>query len=141
MLELMLIVVLMISGAALGGFTAGEFVDPELALLSAIVGGIVGIAFAYLFLANLKLANLRKKAMEERPLPTEQTAIGTQIPFQARMANYLGIAESETLKTDSYKSTMPFWSIVDVYWRRTVRTAHEIRAILLRMRERFRNTK
>ncbi len=138
MAELFLIVSYMICGTIIGGSIGAASGFPTLALPLAFVGGSVGIAVAYINLGLIKSAKLKRDALVKRPPVVEQTAIGTQFTFRARMSKYLRISESDLQESESYKSTMPFWSIVDVYRRRTTRTAEAIRRILWRMRDRFR---
>jgi len=140
MLELVLILVLLICGAAIGWFTGAASGIETIPLLLAMMGGFAGTAFAYFILAVMKCARSSKASLTEHPRPVERSALGTQISFRARMANYLQIPEAKLQETDSYKSSMPFWSMVEMYGRRTSRTAQEIQVILHRIREWLRST-
>jgi hypothetical protein len=138
MLELMLIVALLIFGTALGGLAGTGSGNSTVTQLLAIIGGVSGTALAYFILAINKTIRSRENATVKHPRTIERTAISTHRTFKTRLANYLGIGEAELLEADSYKSSMPFWSMVDVYWRRTTKTAQQIREVLLRIRERLR---
>jgi hypothetical protein len=141
MIELALIVVLLICGTAAGGALGATSGIPTLALLLAASGGFAGATFAYTILHFVKHTRSKTKANDDRPRMIAPAPIGTDVAFRTRMANYLKVNEPEVLQSDSYKSSMPFWSIVDVYWRRTTRSAQEIRTILLRIREHLRGSR
>jgi hypothetical protein len=137
MLELLLIIVFLISGAAMGG-AIGVNAFPEIAILLAIVGGFVGVANAYAILTAVKTARTKsKKTPTQRPPAVERLPVGTQVGFRQRMFNFLKVKESDVPESDNFKSSMPFWTVVDVCWKKTVRTAEEIRAVLLRIRKRL----
>ncbi|HBE67226.1 MAG TPA: hypothetical protein DDW52_03665 [Planctomycetaceae bacterium] len=138
MLELALIVLLLICGAGLGGVAGASSGIPMLGLLLAVIGGFAGAILAYIILYYAKRRTLRTKAA--LPRTTAQPPVGTRVPFSKRMANFLKIEEPELLRSDSHKSSMPFWSLLDVYWRRTTRTAQELRTILLRIRKHLRSS-
>lgn len=135
MLALTLIVVLLICGTALGGAIGATSGIPMIALLLAAIGGFAGTIFAYTILYYAKRTMLQSQAIDDRPRTIAPSPIGSKVAFRTRMANFLKTNEPEMLRSDSYKSSMPFWSLFDVYWQRTARTAQEIRTILLRIRE------
>jgi hypothetical protein len=140
MLELALILVLVICGAALGGALGAASTVPGLALLLAAIGAAAGTFFAYAILHVVKRSASKRKADNDRPRSIAPSPIGTQVAFRTRMANYLKMDEPEVLQSDSYKSSMPFWSLVDGYWRKPTRTAEEIRTLLLRIRKLLRSS-
>ena len=135
MLELVLIVVLLTCGAAVGWLAGAASGISTVAALLAMIGGFIGTAFAYIILTVIKRDRSSQASIAKHPRAMERIAIGTQTAFRSRMANYLKISEADIQEPDSYKSSMPFWSIVEVYGRRTCRTAQEIRVILLRIQE------
>jgi hypothetical protein len=139
MLELALIIVLLICGAALGGALGATSAVPVLALLLASIGGAAGAIFAYAILHFVKRSASKRKTDDDQSRAIAPSPIGTQVAFRTRLASYLKIDEPKVLQSDSYKSFMPFWSLVDVYWRRTTRTTQEIQTILLRIREHLRS--
>ena len=141
MLELALIIVLLICGAALGGALGATSAVPVLALLLASIGGAAGAIFAYAILHFVKRSASKRNADDDRSRVIAPSPIGTQVAFRTRLASYLKIDEPKVLQSDSYKSSMPFWSLVDVYWRRTTRTAQEIQTILQRIREHLRSSR
>lgn len=141
MLELALILVLLICGAALGGALGATSGVPELTLPLAAIGGATGTIFAYAILHLVKRSASKRKADDDQPRSIAPSPIGTQVAFRTRLANYLKIDEPKVLQSDSYKSSMPFWSLVDVCWRRTTRTAQDIQTILLRIRKHLRSSR
>jgi hypothetical protein len=138
MLELLLINIFLISGVVAGGaMGASVSVLPESVIIFAVVGGFVGVANAYVILSTFKKSEPKQKAAVQRAPTVAKLPVGTQVGFRTRMYNFLKVKESDVPELDNYKSSMPFWSIVDVCWKRTVRTADEIRAVLMRIRERL----
>lgn len=123
MLELVLIVMLLICGAAVGWLTGSASGISTVAALLAMIGGFAGTAFAYIILTVIKRDRSSQASIAKRPRAMERIAIGTQTAFGSRMANYLKISEADIQEPDSYKSSMSFWSIVEVYGSRTCRTA------------------
>jgi hypothetical protein len=141
MIELALILLLLFCGAGLGGLSGAASGIPAVGYLLAVVGGVGGTILAYFILSLKKRAAANRESNHQGPRAIVEAPISTQIAFRARLANFLKITEPEVLKSDSYKSTMPFWSVVHVYWRRTTRSAQEIRAILVRIRKHLRKPK
>ncbi len=139
MLERALNVIPLIIGTAIGGVIGAN--SGLLRLPITAIGGIAGTILAYTFLHFVRGTRSKRKSNDDRPRTFQPTPMGTQVPFHVRMANYLKLDETEVLQSDSYKSSMPFWSLIDKYWLRSTRSAQEIRTILLRIRDHLRSSR
>ena len=135
MLELALIVTLLVGGVLSGALLGATTGIAAIAALLAFTGGCIGTIFAYVSLAIIKRTVFIKRSVVQRPREFERDPTRVHTNFRVRLANYLKLSEQEVLLPDPYTSKMPFWTIVDTYWRRATRTANEFHATLLRIRE------
>ncbi len=142
MFELMLIVFLLIGGLLGGGVLAFATGIPELGIPFVMIGGFLGVAFAYWILLVWKRRTIRDAASVPSLMNQFDDALKQPVDFKLRLMQYFRYSESEP-KSDSkpFRSSMPMWTIVTEYWRTPSRSAEQLRAILIRIRERLRGVK
>ena len=140
MLELLLITFLMIAGLVSGVVLASVVGIPSIGLPSAFIGGFFGIAIAYRILAIHKHRMIRTVARVPNSLRQTIDEAVESVDFGIRLSHYLHRSETES-NSMPYRSSMPLWTIVKEYWRTPTRSADQIRAVLLRIRERLRQSK
>jgi hypothetical protein len=142
MFELMLIVFLLIGGLLGGGVLAFASGISELFIPFVVIGGLLGVAFAYWILLVWKRRIIRNAAFVPSLMNQFDDALKQPVDFKLRLMQYFRYSESDP-KSDStpFRSSMPMWTIVTEYWRTPSRSAEQLRAILIRIRERLRGAK
>lgn len=142
MFELMLIVFLLIGGVVGGGVLSFATGIPELGIPFVLIGGFLGVAFAYWILSLWKRRTLRRAAFVPSLMNHFDDTLKQPVDFKLRLMQYFRYSDSDP-KSDSapFRSSMPMWTIVTEYWRTPSRSAEQLRAILIRIRERLRGVK
>lgn len=139
-MDLFLIVILMFAGAGIGSLvgTAIPNARPEAIVMTAAVGGVLGISTAYAMLALAKPWSNRYRRSTPRS-PSSTVTSHQPRSFRERLAQYAGKDEHDILNDDdSFKSSMPFWAAVNAILRFPPKSAAMIRLSLLKIRETLR---
>ena len=138
-MDIMLIAACMFLGSVAGGGIglANPDASPESIALLLSVGGIVGATQGFLLLAVWG-KSFRRPDRAKRIRRTPVAPANRRRSFHARFNQYAGKSEDDNLEVEEFRSSMPFWSAVDLFMRIPPKSAAMIRHSLEAIRRTLR---